>query len=176
MQEQTSSHPWRIRSMIGLLMLILSFIGLIITDSMKEGAWLYWRAISPVYAILSISLGWYLRSKNSIKLRTEIWQDVLHWLGLIFSVYIVSTFVNIGLVGQFEAGLTVLVLLAVTTFLAGIYHDIIFMIVGVILGIFSIGAALLNKYLYTIMLPMTLIAGFVMLIVIYKNFHHRHDQ
>lgn len=172
MQDQKTSHPWRIRTIIGLLMLILAFIGLIITDTNRDGAWIYWRIMSPIYAILSIGLSWYLRNKKTFQLKVEIWQEILHWIGLILAVYIISTFVNIGLIGRFEAGLMVLIVLAVTTFLAGIYHDVIFMILGAILAIFSIGAALLNQYLYTIMLPITLVAGFVMMFVIYRNFHH----
>ena len=172
MEGSQEKHPWRIRLIIGLLMLILSFVGLIITDATKDGAWMYWRAMTPIYALLSITLSWYLRSKTDLKLATEIWQEILHWMGLILSVYLISTFVNIGLIGRFEAGLTVLVLLAVTTFLAGIYHDVIFLIIGVILGLFSIGAAILNEYLYTIMLPVTSVAAIVMILVIYKNFHH----
>jgi len=170
--EQSPKHPWRVRTIVGLLMLILSFVGLIITDTTKDEAWYYWRAMTPIYALLSIILSWYLRGTAVYTFKTEIWQEILHWIGLLLAVYIVSTFVSIGLIGKFEAGLTVLVLLAIATFLAGIYHDIIFMIVGIILGIFSLAAAILNQYLYTLMLPVTLVAATVMVFIIYKNLHH----
>ena len=169
--QNKEAHPWRARLTVGLLMLILAFIGLIITDLVKDGAWIYWRAMVPVYAILSLALSLYLRSQSHAH-HSRIWQEVLHWIGLILAVYIVSTFVNIGLVGRYEAGLQVLAMLALTTFLAGIYHDIIFLILGVILGVFTLGAALFNQYLYTIMLPITILAGAVMIYVINKNIHH----
>ena len=171
MKEGIKKHPWRARMMVGLFMLILAFVGLIITDTSKEGAWEYWRAMTPVYALLSIGLSLHLRKNTEISLKTEVWQEILHWLGLIGAVYLISAFVNMGLIGRFEAGLVILVLLSLATFLAGIYHDFIFFIVGSLLAAFSLGAAFLNEYLWSIMLPITLIAAVIMAYLVYRNFH-----
>ena len=170
MEEKMPHHPWRARLFVGLLMLLFSFAGLIISDVVKDGAWVYWRSMVPVYALLSIGLSCYLRRHVDKKTAITIWHEILHWLGLVIAVYLVSMFVNMGLIGRFEAGLEVLVMLALTTFLAGIYNDMIFMIIGVLLGCFTSGAAFFTEYLYTIMLPLTLVAALVMFYMIY----HRH--
>lgn len=172
MAQDPVHHPWRVRSTVGLLMLILAFVGLIITDVVKDDAWNYWRAMVPVYAILSITLSMYLRSKTAVKPITKVWQEIVHWLGLVFSIYLVSVFVSLKLIGQMEAGLIVLILLSLATFLAGIYHDVIFLIVGSILGFFALSTALLHQYLYTLMLPVTCVAAMIMILIIYKNVHH----
>ena len=169
MEETKPHHPWRARLIIGLSMLLLAFIGLIVTDLMQDGAWIYWRVMVPVYAIMSIGLSWYLRrGKNHITVAT-IRHEVLHWAGLIAGVYLVSMFVNMGIVGRFEAGLEVLIMLALTTFIAGVYHDYIFLILGVLLGLFVAGAAFFTEYLYTVMLPLTIFAALVMVWLIHRH-------
>ena len=87
---------------------------------------------------------------------TTLWHECVHWLGLVLAVYLISVFVKIGLMGRFEAGLVVLVLLALTTFIAGIYLEPTFFVIGIFLGLFALTAALLAEYLYVIMIPLTL--------------------
>jgi hypothetical protein len=173
-KTHTPHHPWRARLIVGILMLIFAFIGLIVSDVMHDGAWIYWRAIIPVYALLSLALSYYLRKNSKDVSSITLWHELLHWLALIGGVYLISVFVNMGLVGRFEASLQVLILLALTTFLAGIYNDMIFMIVGLLLGCFTSGAAFFTEYLYTIMLPLTILAALIMYGMI--HYHARHSK
>ncbi|MDN3504100.1 MAG: hypothetical protein P0S95_00825 [Rhabdochlamydiaceae bacterium] len=167
-------HPWRARLVVGIIMLLLSFIGLIVSDLFKGGAWTYWRIMVPVYAALSIWLSWYLRKKTKKVSAIRIWHELLHWAVLVVAVYLVSMFVSMGIIGRFEAGLEVLIMLALTTFLAGVYHDMIFLIIGVLLGCFTAGAAFFTEYLYTIMLPLTIVAALLMVWLIHH--HHKNIQ
>ena len=141
--------------MIGLIMLGLSFIGLIVSDVRQNGAWLYWRVMVPVFAGMCLFLSWYLRRKQHLITPTTIWHELVQWFGLGLTVYLVSIFVNIGLMGRFEAGLIVLTLLAFNIFVTGIYVEATFFIIGIVLGLFALAASLLAEYLYTIMLPIT---------------------
>lgn len=149
-------HPWRARLIIGLIMLVFSFIGLIIADVEKQGAWLYWRIMVPVFSVLCLWLSWYLRRKKHSLTLSTIWHEILHWFGLIIAVYLISIFVEMGIMGRIEASLMVITLLALTTFIAGIYVEFTFIPIGVMLGCFALGAALAQEYLYTIMLPITI--------------------
>ena len=85
-----------------------------------------------------------------------IWHELVQWLGLALAVYMVSVFVNIGLMGRFEAGLVVLTLLALNIFINGIYIEATFFLIGILLGFFALAAALMAEYLYTIILPITI--------------------
>lgn len=58
---------------------------------------------------------------------TTIWHELVQWFGLALAVYLVSIFVNIGLIGRFEAGLVVLTMLALNTFITGIYVESTFL-------------------------------------------------
>ncbi|MCB1106957.1 MAG: hypothetical protein KDK76_02550 [Chlamydiia bacterium] len=149
-------HHWKMRLMVAIIMLALSFIGLIVSDLKANGAWEYWRWMVPVFAVLCLFLSWYLRRKNQIMSATTIWHELVQWFGLAMAVYLVSIFVNIGLMGRFEAGLVVLTFLSLNTFITGVYVEPTFFIIGILLGLFAVGAALLAEYLYTVMLPITI--------------------
>jgi hypothetical protein len=149
-------HHWKMRLMIGLIMLGLSFVGLIVSDIRQNGAWNYWRVMVPLFAVLCLFLSWYLRHKQRLISPTTIWHELLQWFGLALSVYLISVFVKIGLMGRFEAGLVVLTLLSLNIFITGIYVEATFFIIGIVLGLFALAAAVMAEYLYTIMLPITI--------------------
>ncbi|MEM7175524.1 MAG: hypothetical protein AAF443_06340 [Chlamydiota bacterium] len=163
-------HPWRVRALVALAMLVFSFVGLVISDLKREGAWNYWRVMVPVFAVFCLFLSWYLRHHKHVISATTIWHELAQWLGLILAVYLVSVFVGIGLIGRFQAGLIVLVLLALTTFITGIYIESTFLAIGIVLGLFAAGAALLAAYLYTVMLPITIVVA-ALLFWIAKRHH-----
>ncbi len=144
------------RLMIGLIMLGLSFVGLIVSDIRQNGAWNYWRVMVPLFAVLCLFLSWYLRHKQRLISPTTIWHELVQWFGLALSVYLISVFVKIGLMGRFEAGLVVLTLLSLNIFITGIYVEATFFIIGIVLGLFALAAAVMAEYLYTIMLPITI--------------------
>lgn len=152
-------HPFRARAIVALIMLALSFIGLVITDIKRQGALTYWQVMVPVFAILCLGLSVYIRQTVDVIRPISIWHEVLHWIGLGGSVCLVWFYVHIGTIGRFEAGLFVLTLLALTTFLVGIYVDYSFLIIGLMLGFFAAAAAFVEEYLFSIMLPLTIVVG-----------------
>jgi len=163
-------HHWKVRLMVAILMLGFSFVGLIVSDFRQNGAWNYWRVMVPVFAFLCLFLSYYLRRKQKIITPITIWHELLQWLGLALAVYLVSIFVNIGLLGRFEAGLVVLTMLALNTFITGIYIEITFFVIGILLGLFSAGAALLAAYIYTVMLPLTIGVAILLIWLVRKRF------
>ena len=62
---KTHKHPWKSRFIVSIILLVLAFLGLIITDVTKDGGWIYWRIITPIFAIVSLWLSWYLRKRNT---------------------------------------------------------------------------------------------------------------
>lgn len=163
-------HHWKMRLIITLVMLFFSFIGLIFSDIRQNGAWDYWRIMVPVFAALSIFLSWYLKKNKSALTKLSIWHELIHWSGLALAVYLISTFLHIGLTGRFEAGLVILVMLGLTTFLAGIYVEPTFCVIGLLLGVFAITAALLATYIYTVILPLTIAVAVFLVWLARKRF------
>lgn len=154
--DHIPKHPWKARFIIGIIMVILSFVGLVITDIWKTGAWNYWRFTAPVYAAMCMWLSWYLRKKQHSISFIKLWHEIVHWIALILAVFLFSLFTEMGIMGRFEAGLAILTLLALTIFLGGLYIEPSFLIIGILLGFFAAGAAFMAAYLYSVMLPVAL--------------------
>lgn len=148
-----------VRLTIGLIMLGIAFIGLIIMNIHSHTFWVYTRIMAFVYAILSLTLYILLDRTTKKKFRTTIWLQLIQWLGLLGTLYVVNVFVNSGMMSGMQAGLTTLLLLALTLFLAGIYSDIMFIFIGVSLAIFAVVTASVESHLWLIMIPILLIAA-----------------
>jgi hypothetical protein len=156
--------------MVGLLLLVLSFIGMIITDFAPGSAWRYWSIMLPFFAIICLWLSWLDSDKKHKLDGVTIGHEILHWLALLATVYMVVIFTQLGIMSNIVAGLFILTLLALATFLAGVYIDLTFMIIGVLLGLFAIISAMFIKYLFVITIPLCVIV-IVLLYLLYKHGH-----
>lgn len=154
------ANRWKVRIVVDIIMLVLAFIGLFIADTSPKSNWLYWRIVAPIYAILCIWLGWYMRRNLKLS-RRHILQDILLWVGLLVAFYLVSLLVSRGILGNLEAGLVALILLSLTTYIAGIFIESTFLLIGLSMAIFVVAAVFFQTQLSLIMLPV-----FVLIIVI----------
>lgn len=174
-QNHHESHPWKARFIVGLIMIILAFVGLVVSNLSEKISWDYWRISAGLFAILSIWLSAYLRKKTDSFSLITIFRETFHWVTLILGVLLFSLFVKVGIMGRFEAGIAILTMLSMILFLAGIYIDPSFLFTGIILGFFSAGAAYMASYLYTVILPFAILAiGVLFLFVYFKRNHNRH--
>jgi hypothetical protein len=169
---KTASTHAKLRMVAALSMLILGFIGVIVTDITRDGAWQYWRFICIIYAFMSIVLNWHYKQKGWKTSVLTIWHEIAHWTGLIAAIFVVSYFVSIGLISRFDASMLTLLLLALATYLAGIYIETTLIFVGVLLGFFAMGIAFTAEYLYGILLPLTVVVGGLLIAFI----HHAHKK
>lgn len=172
-EEKKTQHHWKARFFVALIMLALAFAGLIFSDIRKDGAWTYWRSMTIVYAVLCLWLSWYLRRKKQSLSLVKIYHELMHWAGLILGVFMVSVFVNNGILNRFAASLVVITLLALTTFLAGVYIEITFIPIGILLGFFALGSSLIAEYIYTIVMPVGLVVIVGILWVLYRLRHSK---
>ncbi len=163
--------PWRIRFSVALLMLLAAALGMVLTVLRQDGAWSYWEKAVIGFAIISLLYSLYLRRSHHIVTPLTIWHEILQWVGLLGTVYLVATFVKSGLIGRIAAGLEVVTLLALTTFTLGIYIDPSFLVLGLFLGGFTACAALLSEYLTSLTIPLILVAIGALYLIL--RLHHR---
>ena len=169
-------HYWKARLYVGIVMLILSFFGLIVTELKQDGAWYYWRCLCVVFAALSIGLHLYLRKREQVSFLGTIWDEIFHWLGLFLAVIIISVMVEVGIIGRFLSSITVLMLLALTTYLAGIYMEITLVFVGLLLGALALGLSIVSAYLYPIVIPITALLGISLWIYLKRKYLHHKEK
>ena len=169
MSSELARHRWKARLFVSLAMLTLAFVGLIIMDLHPRGYWIFSQIMAGCYATLSLWLFWYLHRGEHKVHGSTIWHQLLHWLGLLLTVYITSIFVSTGVMASLQAGLMTLTLLALTVFLTGVYTDTSFILIGITLAIFAAGAALIQAYLSALMIPVILLSALVIYIMLHRE-------
>lgn len=156
-QTQTKSR-WKVRLGVSIVLLVLSFVGIIVTDFFPRLSLTYWSFMIPIFALLCLWLSWVDYHDKRRFSGITLWHEFLHWIATLATVYIVAVFVHNGLVSNITAGLFVLMLLALSIFLAGIYIDLTFLIIGALLGLFALATVLFLKYLLIITIPLSIFA------------------
>jgi hypothetical protein len=160
---------FRVPLVIGCVMLLLGFIGVILTDILKDGAWMYWLFVVFFYAAFSLGFNLYSRGQGRTTLYTfghEIW----HWIGVFLCLLLIFFMVKIGILSRFLASLQLLTLLGLSTYLIGVYFNRIFIPIGIALGLFAASIAFFDQYLYLIVIPLiAIVIGIIMWIVQSSN-------
>lgn len=161
------------RLIVLIAMLLLAFAGVVFTDVNQSGAFHYWQWIAVIYAVMALALSWYERRDPSVLRPTTLIHELFHWIGANAAVYLVSLFVSLGIISRFEAALLILTVLSLAVYLAGIYIEISFVIIGIVLGLFAVIVAFTVEYLYAIAFPILFIASAVLF---WYLFHHKNRK
>ncbi len=156
-----AAHPWRARLVVGLIMLFLAFVGMVFTNTHETGGWNYWKWMVPIYALLALWLSWYDKRQRSVVSPITLWHELLHWIGLTGVIFLVTYLVHLGTISRFIAGIFHLILLSLGVFLAGIYIDSIFLMVGIVLALFALLTALLVQYMYLLVIAITILSAVI---------------
>jgi 4-amino-4-deoxy-L-arabinose transferase-like glycosyltransferase len=112
-------RPVRANLVTFMLLVVLSVIGVGITDYSPADAHRYWIFMVFVCAITSILAG---LSQTRGQQRPVSWLmvQVLHWSACVVAMLIVYSLVHTGRINNADAGLILLLLLALTVFLRGV--------------------------------------------------------
>lgn len=167
-------HPWQARLGVGITMLLLAFIGMVTTDVNATGSWEYWKWIVPVYAILALWLSWYMRRQKEVLSPITLAHEFLHWVAVIGTVFIVSYFAKLGTISRFVEGLFDLTILSLGIFLAGVYIESTFFVIGLALACFAVLSAAVIQYLYAYMIPVIL--GVALIITFMVWLAHKNSE
>lgn len=164
-----SSHPrtfqllpqvtlsFKVQFVIGAVLLFLAFIGVMLTNWQNAYTHVYWLALIGVYALTSLMMSAYAsRAKQGLSW-SLIGRELLHWLGLFMMVYLVEHFKHMGLYSTPIASLVELQLLALTTFLAGVHFNAVFLLIGIFLAIIAYLSVMVFEYLSVIVLPIFIV-------------------
>jgi hypothetical protein len=164
MREQTfiQRYHWKIHIAIALLLVLLSFMGVLLTSFMPAIVWQYWNISIPIFALLCMLLNLWDAHSNTFQFKSLL-REIFHWGGILLTIYLVSIFVRYGLVSNIDAGLFVLTLLALGAFMAGIYLNKTFYIISFIQALFVCSTVLFIKYLIIISVFLLFVLFFLLL-------------
>jgi len=102
---------------------VMGMIGLFLSNYSSERARYYWCAMFPVFGIAGLAHELAAGRAYEIALWRILLRQVLHWIGPIVAVKILFMQYARGQMSTDTVALTIILLLAVTCFLAGVHFD-----------------------------------------------------
>ena len=153
-------------------MLVAIFIiaggGVAITDMSPSWGYWFWLGLVPLLAITSLYRSWADERGGEGGVFWTLRVQILHWLGLLGAleiVFLLYTFTN--RIDAAQAGLVSLLVVALSTFLAGIHFHWHFTVLGIMLALSTLAMAWIEASVWVV-IPLVFIA-----IVIVLVFSHR---
>lgn len=134
-----------------MLRLFLSLLGAIIAYAYRHASHDYWLVMMILFGIIAIAPGYY-RFKHNGDDPKPLVQRALHWLGGLFAVIIVYAYHMSGRIFHEEAGLIVLLMLALTTYMDGFRSGWRCCFAGLFLSLIAICIAYFDNYLWQLVI------------------------
>jgi len=154
-----------------IVMIALSIIGIGITDFSPADSYKYWVAMVPIFCGACLILEWSRVRGKGFKWTTILRTQLLHWAGLLVAVRLVFEMLQKGRLDNENTGLVILLLLALSTFIAGIHLGWRLCVVGGFLGAALVAATYLEEYVWLL-----LIIGLAVLAIVFMIKHFVDSQ
>jgi hypothetical protein len=113
-------HPWWLRELPYTLVLALTLFGVAYMSLSRQPMVGYWEFLAPVIGLVCIAAGWPHAHDRPARVRL-IWTQVLHWLAFLVAMNLLLLGGPQSMLTADATGLTVLTLLALGTFVAGVH-------------------------------------------------------
>jgi hypothetical protein len=125
---------WLLRDLPYAAMLALAVGGLVLISVQGPTTYYYWMALAPVYGLISVISGWRKADVDGQRLQLVTTQ-ALHWLAFVAAMWLMFLPAVRGVVNDNATSLSLLILLALGTFVAGVHARVWrICLVGVFLG------------------------------------------
>lgn len=137
---------------IFIALVLFALIGVVIADISPADAHGFWILMLGVFAAASIYCGRQHTDVNGNPVAGTVLKQVIHWGGALVAILCVYTLLHTGRINYEEAGLIMLLVLALATFLAGTHAGWRFYVLGSLLAITTVVAAYLEEFMWVILL------------------------
>jgi len=143
------------------LLAILSLVGVAIANFSARSGFYYWLFMVPVFGGASIYAGWTQARQRQEGIGSVLRKQLLHWSVLPFAVYLIYMLEETGRLNREDAGLVALIVLSLTSFLAGVHFDWRLAILGALLGVGAAFVALASEFFWIFFVLGLLVVAFL---------------
>lgn len=121
MSDQTQGvRHWLLRDLPYAAMLALAVGGLVLTSFRGPTTYYYWMALAPIYGLICVVAGWRHLDTGAGHMQLAVTQ-ALHWLAFVGAMWLMFLPQVRGIDSDNATSLTLLILLALGTFVAGVH-------------------------------------------------------
>ena len=164
--EAPDGRHWLLRELPYVAMLALAVGGLVLTSFRGPTTHYYWMALAPAYALIVVISGWRHAETGAARLQLAVTQ-ALHWLAFVGAMWLMFLPQVRGVDSDNATSLTLLILLALGTFVAGVHAAVWkICVVGVLLALAVPAVAWVQESAVLLLISALLIAGGAVLFVI----------
>lgn len=154
-KETSSRHPRTIKFPVEGASLtaafILSILGIGITDYSPLQSYRYWVAMTFFLALTGLALGWSKAHRLGRPATETLITQLVHWAVTGVAVAGIFLLLEAGRLTYESAGLVLLIVLGLATFLDGYRINWRFSLVGLLIFVSSIAAAYIEEYLWVLL-------------------------
>jgi hypothetical protein len=141
-EAETDATPGLLRAELPYaIMLAGAFVGVALNNFSGGPSLLYWQLLAPAYAMVCILSGWEQDGPSPNRMRL-VRTQAIHWLACFIAMRLLFLPQIRGVLNDNATGLALLIVLALSTFLAGLHANAWrIAIVGVLLALAAPAAA-----------------------------------
>lgn len=141
--------------------LVLSMIGIGITDYAPQQSHRYWGAMTLVLAAAALVIGWSRARRRGVPVKEALSTQIIHWLTTIAAIGGVFLLLKSGRLNYENTGLVLLMTLGFATILDGYRISWRFCLIGLLMFVTGIAAAYIEEYLWVMLIVATVAAAAV---------------
>ena len=141
---ETKPIPWAMYlRLVGFVsMLVFAIVGMRLIRIEWKYVWIYWMAVVLIYMVVSFIRGYQNGKLKDESLGSALGRHFMHWGGLIIVLGIMMVLEDYDKIDTDVAANILLLLLALTCYLAGVHFDRLFIVIGVFLAVIALLATL----------------------------------
>jgi hypothetical protein len=109
-----------LRELPYVVVLVLTLFGVAYASLSRQSMVGYWEFLAPVIGLLCVGIGWPHAPDKAARLRL-VWTQALHWLAFLVAMNLLLLSGVASMLSADATGLTILTLLALGTFVAGVH-------------------------------------------------------
>jgi hypothetical protein len=142
---------------------VLIMVGLFLANYSPKAADWYWSTMFPIFGLVCLGHQLEVGKTHGMPAWQVPLQQALHWLGPIVAVRIIFLQFSRGQMAADSVALMILLVLAVTTYLAGIHFDRSFVWVSIVLALAALVGTEIETYLWLIVVLGLLLVALIVI-------------
>ena len=161
LSKDLATHAFTRQTLIAVALLCLA--GVAVTDLSPQWGFRYWAAMAGVMAVAGIVMSLSRREEADDGPVRQLLDQTLHWAATLLAFGVLYVFQSQDSVSDDEAGLVGLLLIALSTLLAGLRFDWRLCVYGLVLFAAAIAGTLIEQFFWLFVGPAVVVIGFSLL-------------
>ncbi len=162
-------YHWSMDKVALFTVLMLSILGIGITNFRPLESYRYWGGMTVILAITAIVIGWARSKRIGKPVREMFITQAVHWTATAVTVAGIFLLLNMGRLNYENTGLILLVILGLSTFLDGYRISWSFSLIGVMMFVTGLFGGYLESYVWITLIVLVCVFVIIILLEKYKK-------